>query len=74
MTSGILGICSVFLPSGGEHIVVYGARWVWAGGGGVGGIVPPLNFVGARKNLAWAVGVGGGWGGGGGVVGGMVPS
>ena len=56
---------SVFLPSGGEHIVIYGAPWVWAGGpgGGVGEIAPPLNLVGAGKNLAWAVGVGGGgWG------------
>ena len=60
---------SVFLPSGGEHIVIYGAPWVWAGGpgGGVGGIAPPLNLVGAGKNLAWAVGVGGG-------VGEIVPS
>ena len=32
-TSGILGICSAFLPSGGEHIVVYGVWWVWTGGG-----------------------------------------
>ena len=35
-----------------------GTGW---GGGGVGGdsSVPSLNFVGARKNLAWAGGVGG---------------
>ena len=46
MTSGILDICSVFLPSGGEHIVIYGVRWVWAGLGGVGGIAPPVDFVG----------------------------
>ena len=32
-TSGILGICSAFLPSGSEHIVVYGVWWVWTGGG-----------------------------------------
>ena len=36
--SAILRFCAVvLLPSGGEHIVMYGVRWVWAGGGGVGG-------------------------------------
>ena len=64
-TSGILGICSMFLPSGGEHIVIYGVRWVWAGG--VGGCVGDSSVIG----LCWkdlirlgrgGVGAVGGWG------------
>ena len=47
VTSGILGICSVVLSSGGENIVFYVFRGSGqgVGGGGGGGVVPPLNFV-----------------------------
>ena len=63
VTSGILGICSVFLHSGGEHIVFYGVLWVWAGGGGGwggvggGGGVPPVNFRSRWKDFGLGRGI-----------------